>query len=264
MTSKKFLDNWLLLLTAFIFLSWNQASEKYDNYNLHYTTCDTVLIREYKDYTETGIKTVENFFRNHFPQNFEIFIHPDRESLDKQWQTDWNMPDFKSECWMVASGVNTKLDILAPYTWDSLACEHSSKNKIKIQRIFTHELVHVYHGQHNISPDFSNTIGIDWFIEGLATYVSGQCDKKRILEVKDAIVNGNSPTNLDSFWKGNLRYGQSGTMLLFISSNWKQEKLFELLQYNTKSEILKSLGTTEDELIKQWLSFMRNFNANSL
>ena len=59
--------------------------------------------------------------------------------------------------------------------------------------MITHELIHVYHGQLNVSPDFSNTEGIDWFIEGLATYASGQCDSMRISEVKVAIENNKIP-----------------------------------------------------------------------
>jgi len=157
---------------------------------------------------------------------------------------------------MVASGVSTKLDILSPNTWDSLACEHNSKNKLKIQRIFTHELVHVYHGQHNASPDFSNISGIDWFIEGLATFVSGQCDSSKISDVKTAILSNKAPISLDQFWTGNLRYGQSGTMLMYIANYWNQEKLFELLQYNNKTDILKSLEITEDELVLRWKSYI--------
>jgi len=253
--------SFLLILTISVALGWinpneKWISEKHIRYYLNYTNDDKSSISEYKSFTNIGIRTVEDFFGNSFLQDFEIYIHPNRQSLNKQWQTDWNMPNFKSECWMVASGVNTKLDILSPKTWDSLACEHSSKNKLKIQRIFTHELVHVYHGQHNISPDFSNTSGIDWFIEGLATFVSGQCDSIRISDVKTAILSNKAPLSLDQFWTGNLRYGQSGTMIMYISNHWNQEKLFELLQYNNKTDILKSLKITEDELILKWESYI--------
>lgn len=67
----------------------------------------------------------------------------------------------------------------------------------KTQQLITHELVHVYHGQLNASPDFSNVEGIDWFVEGLATYASGQCDSLRISEIKKAISGNKIPNGLD-------------------------------------------------------------------
>ena len=65
--------------------------------------------------------------------------------------------------------------------------------------------MHVYHAQLNSSPDFSDTEGIDWFVEGLATYTSGQCGSSRIKEIKKAIAENKIPETLDSFWKGNLK-----------------------------------------------------------
>jgi len=60
--------------------------------------------------------------------------------------------------------------------------------------------VHVFHAQLSSSPDFSDTEGIDWFVEGLATYASGQLDSLRLKEIKNAIIENNAPASLDSFW----------------------------------------------------------------
>lgn len=84
---------------------------------------------------------------------------------------------------MVASGIATKLDMISPKMWDKESCEHQYA-ETKKHNSSLHELVHVYHGQLNASPDFSNVEGIDWFVEGLATYASGQCDSLRIAEIK--------------------------------------------------------------------------------
>ena len=46
------------------------------------------------------------------------------------------------------------------------------------------EMTHVFHGHYNASPDFSDTDRIDWFVEGLAVYASGQCDAARLLGVR--------------------------------------------------------------------------------
>jgi len=119
-------------------------------------------------------------------------------------------------------------------------------------------LVHVYHGQLNKTPDFSNVEGIDWFVEGLATFASGQCDSKRIAMVKEAIAGDKVPSSLDNFWTGKVKYGLSGSMVMFIENKYGRIRLKELLPLTKKSEILSSLQTTEPELLKEWEKYIRN------
>ncbi len=252
-----------LLFSLTTFLSWktidnNWIVEKHASYNLYYTFIDNKNKDDYNRLVEKGMSDVRSFFGSSFNKTFNVFIHPNRHSLDSSWQKDWKMPDFKSECWMVASGVSTKLDVISPEVWDKEACEHIYTNFIKTQQLITHELVHVYHGQINISPDFSNMEGIDWFVEGLATYASGQCDSERITEIKIAISNKNIPKTLDSFWTGNLKYGLSGSVVMYIDHKYGRAHLKKLLPFNKKSEILSSLNTSEDVLLKGWIEFMVN------
>ena len=101
---------------------------------------------------------------------------------------------------MVASGVGPKLDVLSPVKWDEQACEHVYADKIKTQKLIAHELAHVYHGQVNPSHDFTDVRGIDWFVEGVATYASGQCDSAWLDRIDEAIRNNEIPGTLDSFW----------------------------------------------------------------
>ncbi|MGH2647254.1 MAG: hypothetical protein ACRDE8_06785, partial [Ginsengibacter sp.] len=115
---------------------------------------------------------------------------------------------------MVASGVSDRIDILSPRLWRSENCEHDYSQKEQTQQLITHELVHVFHGQLNPSPDFSNVNNIDWFIEGLATCASGQCDSSGITEVINAIKNNSIPSSINQFWTGKLKYGLSGTLVM--------------------------------------------------
>ena len=165
------------------------------------------------------------------------------------------MPDFKSECWMVAGGVASKLDLISPKNWDKEACEHVYADSSKTQNLITHELFHVYHGQLNPSPDFSETCDIDWFVEGFATFASGQCDSLRIADVKNAIAENNIPDSLSKFWSGKLRYGLSGSVVMFLDAKYGRKKLLELLKFNRKAELLAALGISEDELLKEWKGF---------
>ena len=220
---------------------------------------DKETIREYDELFEHGTKEAGSFFNSGYKNTFNIYIHPNRHSLDSTWQKDWHMPDFKSECWMVASGIATRLDIISPRTWDKQSCEHSYLQKKSTQELVTHELVHVFHAQLNVSPDFSNTEGIDWFVEGLATYASGQCDSVRMQEIKKAIQENRIPASLDSFWTGKLRYGLSGSVVLYIDQHYGRATLKRLLPLNKKSLILSVLDTDEGTLLKEWRSFIENY-----
>ncbi len=236
---------------------WNH--KKLEKCSIYYTDQDTIHLNEYSEFIIKGILRTESYFKNPFNHKFEVYIHPNRELLDKQWQTDWQMPDFKSECWMVASGVSTRMDILSPAVWEEQACEHKFQDKEKTQNLITHELIHIYHGQRNISPDFFETYGINWFIEGLATFVSGQCDSARVSEVKNAVRKGNIPESLSSFWRGNLRYGLSGTMIMYIEHKYSKDKIIESLRYNKLEDILSLLSTSETSLIENWKAYILNY-----
>lgn len=252
----------LLLFVAVFFIDWktidkNWITDKCKGYTLLYTPIDKSNKKEYQKFIDSGISSVKTFFTTSYNKEFNVFIHPSRQSLDSAWQKDWNMPGFKSECWMVASGVATKLDMMSPKLWDKQACEHIYSETTHTQQLITHELVHVYHGQLNISPDFSNVEGVDWFVEGLATFASGQCDASRIAEVKKAISDKTIPESLDNFWAGKLRYGLSGSVVMFIDHKYGRNKLKELLPLNKKSEILALLETTEAQLLGEWQDYIQ-------
>ena len=157
---------------------------------------------------------------------------------------------------MVASGIASKLDMISPKRWDKESCEHIYSETKKTQQLITHELIHVYHGQHNSSPDFSNAEGIDWFVEGLATYASGQLDSLRITKIKEAISQNKIPENLNDFWKGNLKYGLSGSIVKYIDEKYGRKKLIALLPFNNKSDLLSALNTKETELINEWKKYI--------
>lgn len=236
----------------------NWLSKKQKGYTLIYTAIDKNSTKAYNKIIRKGIKSAKSFFHSPFRESFTIVIHPSRESLDSTWQKDWGMPAFKSECWMVASGVAAKLDMISPKLWDELSCEHHYSETIKTQQLITHELIHVYHGQLNVSPDFSNVEGIDWFVEGLATYASGQCDADRIAEVKMAINDNKIPKSLDNFWTGKIKYGLCGSVVQYIDHRYGRETLIALLPVNKKSDLLKTLKITENELLDNWKSYIQS------
>ncbi len=248
------------LLTSFRPANFPWIVSTHDGYTFYYTSADTDNVSGYTEMIDSSMETVSRFFSGSFHNGFAVYVHPNRHSLDSTWQKDWNMPEFTSECWMVASGTAAKLDMISPAVWDSEACEHVYYEKEKTRRLITHEIVHVFHGQLNVSPDFSNTDGIDWFIEGLATYASGQCDKERLTEVHTAIAENKGPENLDAFWTGKLKYGFSGSIVMYIDSAFGREKLLELMPLNTKTALLETLHISEEELLSGWKKFYTKMN----
>ena len=156
---------------------------------------------------------------------------------------------------MVASGLATKLDLISPIRWSTEACEHTYTDTKKTQQLVTHELVHVFHAQQNKSPDFSEGEGIEWFVEGLATYASGQLDSDRVQEVKK-LVTANFNTDLDKFWTGKNRYGLSGSMILYIDKHYGRATLLKLLSLSKKAEILSALKVDETTLLHDWKVFI--------
>jgi hypothetical protein len=233
------------------------------SFTFYFTKNDESESDEYKGLVETGIDSIISFFKEPYRNKFDVYVYPDRNSLDSAWRKNWNMPDLKSECWMVASGVAKRIDIIAPKRWDSESCEHKYADKVAMQKLITHELVHVYHGQCNVSPDFDSTENIDWFVEGLATYASGQLSNEKLTEIRNNIEENKIPSSLDSFWTGKLRYGLSGSVAMYIDKQFGREKLRELLKYNKKDEILSSLGIKETDLLHRWKKFIEGYQSKS-
>ena len=153
---------------------------------------------------------------------------------------------------MIASGVAHRLDLLSPRTWNKEACDHNADDTMEIRQVTWHELVHVFHGQQNPDHTFSYVEKLDWLVEGVASYVSGQLTEKRLQRIKQMIAENKTPSTLDDFWKGPDRYGLSGSIVAYIDKTFGRKKLFELLRVTNKQEALQLMGITEKQLIIDW------------
>lgn len=255
-------------LLSFVFLIFTTVSyaagdsilwitNKHTAYSLQYSEPDKPIIHQIENNLQNGISEIKKFFGNEFPSAMEVYIFPNRAGLNEQWRKDWNMPDFNSECWMVASGVAKRLDILSPQSWKQEACEHNGNDSNEVLQIITHELTHVYHAQFCANHTFDGMDDYAWLIEGLSTYVSGQLTWAKIQSVKEQLAAGKSPEVLVDFWKGEIRYQQAGSFVKYIDEKYGREKLFDLLKLTTLEEMMKTLGTTEKELVTGWKDFYK-------
>jgi hypothetical protein len=226
------------------------------NFTVHYTGRDSSLVPVLVSAAARALLDVGTFFSHPFASRFDIFLFPDRPSLDRQWKSAWNDSTFRSECWMVAGGVADRLDLLSPRVWKTQACEHDPADSLGFLRLLTHELVHVFHGQHNPKPTFDGLDSLAWFIEGVATYASGQLDDRRLAETRSLVREGKAPLTLGTFWTGKARYGIAGSMALYIDTTYGRQALYRLLTFTDQRSMLAILERTEKSLLDSWKTFI--------
>lgn len=203
----------------------------------------------------TGAQAVERFFGHPFPRKFDVYVFPNRAALDKQWQQDWGDSTFQSSCWMVASGVAHRLDILSPRAWKEEACEHKAEDTLALRKLLHHELVHVYHGQHNPKPDFAGMDEMGWWVEGIAVYASDQLDEARLAGVRELLGKNAAPQVLQKFWSGKHKYGLAGSVAAWLDKVNGRAVLFQLLSCTDTSQALKLLQTDEVAMLEAWQKF---------
>ena len=242
-------------VAAACFESFGQpaSSSAVKQYQIEHRDNDVTPTAQIDEDLHSAINIIEKFFGAPFKNNFTVNIYPSRAHLDKQWQQDWSVPDFKSDCWMVASGVARKIDLLSPTRWSTEACEHNVTDTLNTRKLIVHEAVHVYHGQLNPSGDFSSVERIDWLVEGVATYISGQLTEKKFTDIRQLSLDNKLPQSLDNFWKGKNKYGLSGSIVQYIDKQYGRKMLFHLLALTTQAQVLEALKTTEKELIENFV-----------
>lgn len=222
------------------------------DFTLHCTREDSALL--YGPLV-SGVLAAEQFFGAPFSRKFDVFVFPDRVALDKQWQQDWGDSTFHSSCWMVASGVGHRLDVLSPRAWKTDACEHKMDDTLALRRLLWHELVHVYHGQHNPVPDFTGLDEMGWWIEGVAVYASGQLDSARLRGLRETFDRKSEPASLQKFWNGKYKYSLSGSMAAWLDKTRGRAVLVRLLACTGTAQVLQLLETDEATLLDAWKKY---------
>jgi len=219
---------------------------------IEYTDADSAGVPDLIAMLSAGRAAVQAFFGAPFAGRFTVRVFPDRASLTAHWAAAWGVPDLRTECWMVASGVAGELALLSPRVWKSEACEHEPADTASTRRVLWHELVHVYHGQHNPRPTFDGMDDLGWFAEGLAVVASGQLDAEHRGDARQAIAAGQSPARLATAWSGRWRYGVSGSLVEYVDRTWGRGVVTAMLADTTQSGLLARLGVTEEELLSRW------------
>ena len=204
--------------------------------------------------TTKGQRNVEAFFHLRFPEAVHLTVAANRADFNKAFPVAWGMS--QTECWMVGVGVADFLVLLSPSAWKLEACEHDPKDSGEIQHIITHELVHVFHGQHNPTRDFTGADDIGWFVEGLAVLASGELDRQRLSKTADAVKAGDVPKSLGDAWSGPNRYGRAGSIVQYLDVKYGRQMLVALLPVVKQTDLLARLGISEDQLLLAWKTWL--------
>ncbi len=204
-----------------------------------------------------GVKKVESFFGGQFSARFTVYLLASRADLDRFWRRQWDEPTFRSQCWMVASGRGDAVVLLSPQAWRKEACEHDPDREVHVENLVTHELVHAYHDQHNPAHGFEGLEAIEWFAEGIATYVSEQMDEGRQASPTEAVRLNLGPRTLDQAWTGKYRYGVCGSLVKFLASRGGKPLLIRLLRATSPAEIYRETGLEEEQLLQAWRDWVR-------
>ena len=189
-----------------------------------------------------------------FPDTVSVRIFADRAGFATALRDAWGIPE--TACWMVGAADDTHLYLLSPGAWADEACEHNPADAEHRRLLVTHEAVHVYHGQVNPSADVGLLEEIGWFVEGLATWASGQLEAAHAGRAAEAIAAGKAPKELSEAWSGPYRYGVAGSMVGWIDDHWDRETVRQALEFTSWEEFEARLGMTELEFLAGWESWV--------
>jgi hypothetical protein len=211
---------------------------------------DSAVAPAIEAYAREGVALAEAAFGAPFPRPVTVHVYPDRASFDRHLVESWGMPEVA--CWMVGGAEEEALVLLSPRVWREEACDHDPGDAAHVRDLVAHEIVHVYHMQANPSNAFDTVQGLDWFVEGLATYVSGQLERSHAARAREAVEKGEEPKSLDDAWTGPYRYGVSGSLTAFLAELVGRDGLVALLGATTRDEALLAAGLSEVEFLERW------------
>lgn len=239
---------------ALVLLAARPAAGQSSRVAFEAEAADSALAPTLRGYALEGAARVESLFGAPFPRPVTVRIYPDRASFDAHLMEAWGMPEVA--CWMVGGAEEDALVVLSPRVWREAACDHDPDDAAAVGDLIAHELVHVYHMQANPSEAFDGVEGLDWFVEGLATWASGQLEGTQAGRAREAVETGAAPASLDAAWTGPYRYGVSGSMVAFVAERVGPAGIVDLLGATTRAEVLDAVGLDEPGFLAAWAAWV--------
>ncbi len=211
---------------------------------------DEPLRPSFERYVADAEKKITSFFGAPFRKQMTLRVLPSRKLFDEALHKRWKMEP--TQPWMVGAAGADVLFLLSPRVWKAEAQEHDPNDEKEIADIVCHELVHSYHSQINPSRELDGLDAMAWFVEGLATYASGQLERKQKGIAEREVAEGRVPTKLEDAWQGRARYGVAGSMVRFVDERFGRKKVVELLKTTSNEGAMKTLGISDIQFLADW------------
>lgn len=229
------------------------ASGRAELVTFEYEPPDSVAVAALREYAYEGVDVIEGFFGRRFRTSFTFRILPTRAAFDAHAKEKWGMAETR--CWMVGGAEDSGIVLVTPRTWTP-ECDHDPDDAAHVRDLVVHELVHVFHMQHNPSDEFEGADEVGWFVEGLATYASGQLEREHAPRAREAVDTGAVPTRLVDAWSGPYRYAVAGSLVAYVEEIGGREVVTDLLSATSQEQILRRLGIEENELLTGWADWV--------
>ncbi len=215
---------------------------------------DQEVAKTYVRMAEEAERRIAAFFGKGFRKTLTIQICSSRAAFDRALAKAWGMP--ATQPWMVGAAGADRVYFLSPRVWKAEAHEHDPNDAGAMSRLVAHELVHAYHAQFNPTRDLDGLDPMAWFVEGLATFVSGQESTQHAGRAKALLTSSSFPNSLETIWAGPSRYALAGSLVRFVETRFGRPRVVRLLSATTNAEALQVLGTTESELLREWKAWL--------
>jgi len=197
---------------------------------------------------EAARRQIESFTGEAFADDFDLRIYPDREEFEAYWRE----VGFTPQCWMIARATRTGIEMLAPRAWAADGCGHDGGNSTEVQRVMSHEAMHVYHARVNLLPEVNHVAGLKWLNEGVAVYSAQQLDASMRNQAAQFAAGDLAGVSLSSLGLTAVGYAVGGSIAEFIDQSFGRAALLHALRAPSTTAVLDTLNISESRLLLSW------------
>jgi len=180
--------------------------------------------------------------------DFDLRIYPDRA----QFEAYWREIGFRPQCWMIARATRTGIEMLAPRVWAAERCGHDGGSSIEVQRVVSHEAMHVFHARVNPLPEVNHLAGLKWLNEGVAVYSAQQLDASMRNQAAQFASGDLAGVSLSSLGLNAVGYSVGGSIAEFIDQAYGRTALLHALRAPSTTAVLDTLQVSEAGLLASW------------
>ena len=215
---------------------------------LYYKSPDRQRAGALLDIGEEARRQIGVFAGSPITGNFDLRVYPDREEFEAYWRES----GFTPQCWMIARATRVGIEMLAPRVWAAEECGHDGGNATELQRVVTHEAMHVLHARVNPLPEVNHLGSLKWFNEGIAVYSSQQLNASMRSQSAQFASGDLTGVSLSSLGLTSVGYSVGGSITEYIDQTYGRAAVLRALRAPSTPAVLDSLHVSEAALLTGW------------